>query len=131
MDWTAAWLARAAPTVGRRCSRDSFFGRGHEGVQQDLRRHARRALRGVLPSPWAAARRRSAWGELELGVVALVLLVRPRVAAQRCATYVGSLWYALRSTASFSGAEATHNYRESMGGLPKKGQREKITWPAD
>ena len=88
-------------------------------------------MRGVLPSPWAAARRRSAWGELELGVVALVLLVRPRVAAQRCATYVGSLWYALRSTVSFSGAEATHNYRESMGGLPYKGQREKKTWPAD
>ena len=86
---------------------------------------------GRLAFSWAAARRRSAWGELELGVVALVLLVRPRVAAQRCATYVGSLWYALRSTASFSGAEATHNYRESMGGLPKKGQREKITWPAD
>ena len=60
------------------------------------------------------------WGKMELGVVALVLLVRPRVAAQRCATYVGSLWYALRSTASFSGAEATHNYRESMGGLPTK-----------
>ena len=58
-------------------------------------------------------------------MVALVLLVRPRVAAQRCATYVVSLWYALRSTASFSGAEATHNYQESMGGLPKKGQREK------
>ena len=58
-------------------------------------------------------------------MVALFLLVRPRVAAQRCATYVVSLWYALRSTASFSGAEATQNYRESMGGLPKKGQREK------
>ena len=58
-------------------------------------------------------------------MVALVLLVRPRVAAQRCATYVVSLWYALRSTASFSGAEATHNYRESMVASPQKGAARK------